>query len=209
MAREPLGMKLTRLQAQKQSQYGLLIRPVLTRMPLPIQRYDDPFLPFSKSIITATRDLVCAFAFDLGAYLSLGGAGAVALERSIALASADAVTILHGPFSGSSFVEAAGDLGFNVDALTVCDADLEAEYRLRVDRAVFLFDPGDHEHAAQIPEMGRIRYGKHWTCTYLTASGENLSLEIVGDEIVYASTGDDFAQAARDALLTTFASGSR
>jgi hypothetical protein len=207
MAREPLGIKLTRLQAQKQSHYGLLIRPSLMRMPLPIQRYDDPFLPFSKAVITATRDLVCAFVFDLGAYLSLGGAGAVALERSIAFAAADAVTILHGPFEGGSFVEAAGDLGFNADAVTVYDADLEAQYRLRVNRAVFLFDPGDH--AALMPEMGRFRYGNNWTCTYLTASGENLSLEIMGDEVVYASTGEDFAQSARNALLTAVARGSR
>jgi len=147
--------------------------------------------------------------FDLGAYLSLGGAGAVALERSIAFAAADAATILHGPFWDDGFVEAAGDLGFNVDAVTVYDADLEAQYRLRVNRAVFLFDSGDREHAALVPEMGSFRREKHWTCTYLTASGETLSLEIMGDEIVYASVGEDFAEAARDALLKAVAGGSR
>jgi hypothetical protein len=208
MAREPLGTKLSRLQMQKQSRYGLLIRPSLTRMPLPIQRCDDPFLPFSKAIITAARDLACAFVFDLGAYLSLGAAGAVALERSIAFAAVDAATILHGPFKDDSFVEAAGDLGFNVDEVTVYDASLEAQYRRRVNRAVFLVDADDHEQAVLVPEMGCIHRKEHWTGTYLTASGEALSLKIMGDDIVYASVGENFAEAARDVLLKVVAGGS-
>lgn len=202
MAREPLGTKLARLQAEKQSQHGLLIRPFITRMPLPIQRYDDPFFPFSKTVIAATRDLVCAFVFDMGAYLALGGAGAVALERSIAFAAADAVTILHGPFEGANFVDAAGDLGFNVDAVTVLNADLEQQYRLRVDRSVFVLTSESEVDAPQIPEMGRFRCDdQRWTGAYLTASGEKLSLDVKGDAITYASNGEDFAQAARDALL--------
>lgn len=202
MAREPIGTKLHRLQAQKGTQQGLLIRPFITRMPLPIQRYDDPFFPFSKAIIAATRDLVCAFVFDMGAYLALGGAGAVALERSLAFAAADAVTILHGPFESDNFIDAAGDLGFNVDAVTVRDADLEQQYRLRVDRSVFILDAENEANSALFPEMGRFRCDeRRWTGTYLTSSGEMLSLNVWGDIITYASTGEDFAQAAQNALL--------
>jgi hypothetical protein len=173
-------------------------------MPLPMQRYDDPFFPFSKAIIAATRDLVCAFVFDMGAYLALGGAGAVALERSLAFAAADAVTILHGPFESDNFIDAAGDLGFNVDAVTVRDADLERQYRLRVDRSVFVIASDNEAHDPHVPEMGRLRCDKErWTGTYLTALGDSLSFEVMGDQRMYASTGEDFAQAVREALLTT------
>ncbi len=203
MSRESLGVKLSRLQTQKQTQYGLLIRPFITRMPLPMQRYDDPFFPFSKSIIAAVRDLVCALVFDMGAYLALGGAGAVALERSIAYASADAVTILHGSFAESGFVEAAGDLGFNVDAVTVLDPDLERVYRLRVDRSVFVLASDNKADIPLVPEVGWFRCDEQrWTGTYLNALGESLSLDVVSSESICASKDEDFAQAARDALLT-------
>jgi hypothetical protein len=57
--------KLRAAQSQRESDLALLLAPKLAKMPLPIARYDDPFLPFGKAIIDATRDLVCAYVFDL------------------------------------------------------------------------------------------------------------------------------------------------
>lgn len=48
----------------------MLLLPRLPKLLLPFQKHDDPFLPFSKAIIDAIRDLVCAYQFDLAAGLS-------------------------------------------------------------------------------------------------------------------------------------------
>lgn len=44
-------------------------------------RIDDPMFPFARSIIDATKDLVCAYSIDLAYYLSEAAAGMIALER--------------------------------------------------------------------------------------------------------------------------------
>src|SRR4051812_25649910 len=95
--------------------------PRLTKMPLPMQRYDDPFLPFGKAIIAATQDLVCAYVFDLAAYLAIGAAGAVALERTIAFVGENNLTVLHAWFADSGYISAAE--AFGVDAVTLADGD--------------------------------------------------------------------------------------
>ena len=60
--------------AQKHDSCTLAIglAPSLKNLPYSIQSYDDPFLPLGKAIIDATHELVCAYVFDLAAYLSLG-----------------------------------------------------------------------------------------------------------------------------------------
>lgn len=109
------------MQRVRETTLGLVIAPRLTLLMLPIQSYDDPFLPYGKAIIDATRDLVCAYVFDLAAYLAIGAAGTVALERTIAYARADGETvcILHAPFATEDYVKAASDAAFAVDAVTL------------------------------------------------------------------------------------------
>ncbi|MEO1441816.1 MAG: hypothetical protein AAFV33_15570, partial [Chloroflexota bacterium] len=80
------SQKLARIQAKNGSDVLLLMRPLMSDMPAPMHYYDDPFFPFSKAIIGATRDVVCGYVFDFPAYLVHGAAGAVALERSMAFA---------------------------------------------------------------------------------------------------------------------------
>lgn len=164
-----------------QSEWLLYLRPQLTKMPLPIQRYDDPFLPFGKAIINATRDLVCGYMFDFAAYLTLGAAGAVALERTIAYAGADGetITILHAPFWGGAFARATGENAFNVDAVTLIDNADSSEYAA--------------EGVATIPtaddsfDAGTLTYGSY-------------NLRLMGDSVVYAGRGDDFADRVREAV---------
>jgi hypothetical protein len=107
--------------AQKHDSCTLAIglAPSLKNLPYSIQSYDDPFLPLGKAIIDATHDLVCAYVFDLAAYLALGAAGAVALERTIAYVPGSVVKILHGPFATGDYAQAAFEDAFNVDAVTL------------------------------------------------------------------------------------------
>ncbi len=156
---------------------GLLLNPRAAQLPLPMARFDDPFLPFGKAIINATRDLVCAYVFDLAAYLALGGAGAVALERTIAYVGDAAVTILHGPFTGTGYVEAA--LAFGVDAVT-----LEDEIDIDTYRAAGLgaFVVGSRIEGVIVP------------------IGSTLQIRLADEHLIEAGRGDDFAEQVRTAL---------
>lgn len=134
--------KLKHLQAERNSNLVLHIAPSLERMPLPMQTYDEPFLPFSKAVIAASRPYVCAYLFDLAAYLSLGAAGAIALERAVHYGRADAITILHGPFYGAGYSSVLDERSFGVDAVTICDLQSLNAYCIRPDRSAFLVRPG-------------------------------------------------------------------
>ena len=120
-----------------------MLIPRLTKMPLPIQRYDDPFLPFGKAIIDATRDLVCAYVFDLAAYLALGAAGAVALERTIAYVGDDDVTVLHLHVPHSREAMSKRRPWLRVDAVTLADErDVDAYRAAGIGRYCIVTAPG-------------------------------------------------------------------
>lgn len=121
MPPETLPAKLARLQREKGTRVGLLMRPQVSKMPLPMQRYDDPFLPFGKAILNAARDLICCVVFDLASYMVLGAAGMVALERTIAYGKGDAAIILHAPFANEAFNIVMDEASFNVDGVTAVD----------------------------------------------------------------------------------------
>ncbi len=123
------------------SNLALWLAPQLSQLPPPIQRYDDPFLPFGKAIINATSERVCAYVFDLAAYLALGAAGAVALERTVAYVAGRAITILHGPFVGEQFSELSDEMSFNVDAVTLASVTDFAAYTRRPERGAFVVQP--------------------------------------------------------------------
>jgi hypothetical protein len=97
---------------------AVLLAPVVSLLPLAIQRYDDPFLPFGKAVVQATRDIAQIYAFDLAAYLALGGAGAVALERTIRFVDENNLTIIHGPFNRQAFSGLTDIMSFGADAVT-------------------------------------------------------------------------------------------
>jgi hypothetical protein len=97
---------------------AIVLAPKVTTMPLPVRVYDEPFLPFGKSVINATIDLVAAYIFDFASYSALGAAGMIALERTLAYAS-DAFTIAHGPFCYNHYSVLTDDTSFGFDAITV------------------------------------------------------------------------------------------
>src|SRR5258707_9750631 len=115
----PFWELLSAAQQRNNSTLAIGLAPALKRLPYESQRWDDPFLPFGKAIIDTTSDLVCAYVFHLGAYLALGAAGAVALERTIAYVPTGIVKILHGPFASNDYVTAAFEDGFGANAVTV------------------------------------------------------------------------------------------
>jgi hypothetical protein len=182
------------ISAAKSSHAALWFAPRVPQMPLPMQRYDDPFLPFGKAIIHATRDLVCAYIFDLAAYLALGAAGAVALERTIPLVNAggDTLAVLHAPFASADYVEAVGQNAFNVDGVTISDERLLAPYMRVFGAGVFLFTDAPMQPFSTFSERD-----KRLTVT----NGTPLHFMVLGDEVVYAGRDDDFAQQAREQIL--------
>ncbi len=164
--------KLHKVQTLQATNRALLLLPRLTKMPLPMQRYDDPFLPFGKAIIAATQDLVCAYIFDLAAYLAIGAAGAVALERTIAYVGEDNLTVLHAWFAGPGYVETAE--AFGVDAVTLADEGYIDIY---------------HAAGFGVLEVDSLKL-----------IGEGIEMTLYGEDTLYVGQDDDFAEQIRAAL---------
>ena len=130
------------------SEWGVYISPRVEDLPFEIQRHDDPFLPYMRAIHAATYDLVCAYVFDLGAYLALGAAGMVALERSIALVRQDRIAVLDAVFATDSYEEVWGETGYNVDAVTIAACAPPRASHTRPDRQAYV-DSEDHRFSAR------------------------------------------------------------
>src|SRR5258707_5667660 len=90
-------------QERNRSTLAIGLAPAPNKLPYEIQRYDDPFLPYSKAVIDATADLACAYVFHLGAYLALGAAGAVALEKTISFIPTGVVYNLARPVANNDY----------------------------------------------------------------------------------------------------------
>lgn len=171
--------KLAQAQRASGSDCALLIAPRLLRMPFPMQRYDDPFLPFGKAIITATQAHVCAYMFDLAAYLAIGAAGAVALERTLAFArvGTQVPLILHAGFWGEAYATAMSDNALAVDAVTLArEMDAEAYTRVGVSGLPICVQ-GDPFY-----DPASMRFGI-----------DGHLFRVLGEEVLYAGRDDNFA----------------
>lgn len=178
--------KWIQAQQKNKSLLAIGIAPRLVEMPAPIMRYDDPFLPFGRTIIENTQDLVCAYVFDLAGYLALGAAGARALERTIPIVPDTIPRILHGPFVTAAYVNMAE--AFAVDAVTLA-AENPAVIMPYVEderRAVF----------AQKPILNRSNVGIY-TEHHFEIGGSRVLW--ITDPIIYASGRMDFEEQMRAA----------
>jgi orotidine-5'-phosphate decarboxylase len=117
----------------------------LSKMPLPLQRLDDPILPFAQAIIDATCDLACAFKPNLGFFLAEGAAGVIALERLMRIIPPDLPIILDAKFgdigsTAEQYARAAFE-ALGADAVTLSPyvgGDAIQPFLKYADRGVFV-----------------------------------------------------------------------
>jgi hypothetical protein len=86
---------------------------------------------------------VCAYILDFGAYLRLGAAGAVALERSIGLIRDSHPVILDAALASERYIGLWDETAYCCDGLTIADARMLSAYQTRPDRAAFLITSGE------------------------------------------------------------------
>ena len=199
-------------QTRSKSKLAIGIAPTLDTMPEPVSGYDDPFLPFGKLVIDTTANLVCAYFFHLGAYLSIGAAGAVALERTISYVPDGIVKILHGPFASEDYASAAFEDGFGADAVTLARRVMLPQITPYLEdpahgvfiedtRGIANFPPILKLHQDYPGQFGfyRIAGTRHNELNLYPEPGP--SIQWCWGDKVYLSRGSDF----RDALLTATA----
>jgi hypothetical protein len=179
---ESFTQKLARIVDANRTSVMLRISPYLLRMPTPVKAYDDPFLPFGKLIINATRDVVAGYVFDFPAYLAIGAAGIVALERTIAYVDSALITVIDGQFSGAGYAHMIDEGTFNADAVILADEKHVSAYLTRADRTAFVIND-DNFHDLSRP------YGIFWRkSNQMTIADANraFGLKMIGDEAIYA-----------------------
>ncbi len=178
--------KWIQAQQKNKSRLAIGLAPRLVEMPAPIMRYDDPFLPFGRAIIENTQDLVCAYVFDLASYLTLGAAGARALERTIPIVPDNLPRILHGPFVTAAYVKTAEAFAVDAVTLTAENPEVILPYIEDERRAVFLQKTVLHR-----PNIGT------YTENHVELGGSRVLW--ITDPIIYASGKMDFEEQVRAA----------
>lgn len=176
----------------------LLIRPRLLDLPLPIQRFDDPFFPFSKALISATSDLVDGYLLDFASYLAVGAPGAVALERTIGFIPKDRLKLLHGNFGGRGYHVLVDPIAFTVDGLTIAHEEDMAHYLSVPPYAALWVARSGTGHSL---ERGGVYAPQEGLADCLIEGQSAYRWRVLGDEVVYAGRGQDFAERARASLL--------
>jgi hypothetical protein len=170
----------------------LLMRPLMSDMPAPMHFHDDPFFPFSKEIVAATRDVVCGYIFDFPAYMVHAGAGARALERSMAFAGADMLKVLHGPFVGAGYIPMIYENALGADAATLAHEDDLPRYL------------EDAAHGAFVVRAGAVREDAHMPTYWADAGRLQLAdgrvLRVAGTDVLYSDYTADFAVKCREAI---------
>lgn len=135
--------KLQTIYNAHKTHWMVYLSPQVDKLPLAIQRHDDPFLPYIRAIQDAIGDLICGYIFDLGAYLALGGAGAVALERSIHHVRETHFVIVDAAVASAQYTGFWDDTAYRCDGITIADARVIDAYRTRTDRLPFLIQNGE------------------------------------------------------------------
>lgn len=184
--------------ANKTSPRILLLRPDLRKLPLPIQRFDDPFLPFTRAVVESTQDLLAGYMLDFPAYLTLGAVGARALERGIGVIGKDRLKILHGPFAGPHYSAMMEATAFAVDAATICSSIDLSHYLNQPPYAAFVLGT-DGPNTMQ--QGGKYVMSKNRLLLYQDNT-QILELQVLDDSFLYAGRGEDFANEIRMRILS-------
>ncbi len=169
------------VQQQKPLNLALHFCPRVVDLPLPMQRYDDPFLPYGKAVINASREFVSLYVFDVLSYLAIGAAGAVALERTIDFLNDEIPCVLHGPFGDRAYAKLLDKLAFGGDTITVSTGD---------DTVELLDEKGQQQGEWQLTRAEMRLVDDAQLCT----------LRVLGDEFVYRHRQFDFQEALHAAF---------
>lgn len=184
MSRRPESLNARVQRAAARSAWFFELAPRLVEMPAPIQKHDDPFLPYSRTVIASTVDVAAGYVFDVAAYLALGAAGAVALERAVAVATtSDRLAVLHGPFARPEYATFASDRALGVDAATVTDETLSAAFGAQ---GVAVLSPGS---------AGDYRF--NYAAGMLVING--IEFRLAKSDFISRFQREDFADALRAA----------
>jgi hypothetical protein len=188
--------KLRKVLNTQHSSIVLMLSPKLDQMPLPLQRYDEPLLPFGKAIIDATHDAVCGYAFDLEAYLVPGAAGIIALERTINYVPENVLTILHGTFFTPAALSIMSKTGLNVDAITVGQSKLISQQPAEIQSRMLLANVDDQA-------TGFNCFSLETGAIMVNGGADNtIQLRLVEYQALRTNQGGDFAESARAALVS-------
>jgi orotidine-5'-phosphate decarboxylase len=152
--------KLQAAQMANDSWVCVGLDPTLERLPGPLLKQDDPFLPFLRAIVDATADLVCAYKPNLGFYLTLGAAGVIALERIIAYIPSQIPIILDAKCNdigntAQAYAKGAYD-ALGVDAVTVnpyLGQDSIAPFLAHTDKAAFVLARTSNKSAGDFQDL--------------------------------------------------------
>lgn len=172
----------------KKTRLGIILAPHLLMLPHLIQRYDDPFLPYGKAIINAARDNACVYLFDLSAYLSLGAAGAIALERTLRYAEGESITIVHGPFASTSYVNMFDETGFGAHAVTITPETPLDAFLKRPDRGLFVIHSG-HDQSEILPPPNAGIY----ELSDQTLRMGGITIKLISDRDLFNRASEDFS----------------
>jgi hypothetical protein len=176
------------------------VAPMIDKLPAAVAKIDDPFLPLGKLIINATRDLVCGYVFHLANYLSIGAAGIVALERTLAYVPQGLLRVIHGPFVGPDYVRGAYEDALDAHAVTLLPqsaADI-APYVAEPSHGAFV-PPESEALAATYPHSVGVYRAESPTHARISVPGLPDTHWVWG-ETVYKTRTIEFEDALRAAL---------
>lgn len=192
--------RLQAAHARNGSRLLLGITPVIDKLPAAVAKIDDPFLPLGKLIINATQDLVCGYVFHLANYLSIGAAGMIALERTLAYVPQGMVRVIHGPFVGPGYVRGIYEDALDAHAATLLphSADDVAPYVTEPSHGAFV-PPESDALTAAYPESVGVYRAESATRTRIVLAGLPDTHWVWG-ETAYKTRTIDFEDALRAAL---------
>ena len=168
-------------QAEHDTDIALFLNPRVAALPLPIQRYDDPFLPYCRAIVDATADLVCAYVLNFASFMAMSAPGARSLERIIGIIGQETPKLLHGPFVGTAYAPMLERTAFDVDCVTLYRPEDVPHYRANAPYAAF---------QANVDISGQT-----------LSLAPDLALRVTDDRVLLAGLGEDFADQVRAALI--------
>ncbi|MGD1996990.1 MAG: orotidine-5'-phosphate decarboxylase [Anaerolineae bacterium] len=152
--------KLTTAQQTNSSWVCVGLDPVMERLPKVTLDSEDPLFTFSRAIIEATADLVCAYKPNLAFWLAEGPSGLGALRRTVAAIPDHLVVILDAKFNdvghtAASYARAAFET-LGTDACTAnpyLGLDGVQPFLKESDRGVFLLTRTSNPSAPDLQDQ--------------------------------------------------------